>query len=72
MKVLRWSNRLIVTEEEMKAFMVVGQKLKGVYPEFQGPVTPAESIAAQKKVIEDITLEKSGFFLSHKGTKEWL
>jgi hypothetical protein len=72
MKLFSWSDRLVVTKEEMKALMVVGQKLKVVYPEFEGPVTPAESIAAQKKVIEGITLGQSGLFLSHKGNKEWL
>jgi len=52
--------------------MVVGQKLAHVYPDFTGPITATESVMAQKKVIEGITLEQSGSFLSHKGNKEWL
>lgn len=56
----------------MKFIMALMQKFQVTYPEFKGPVAAAESIAAQKKVIEGITLEQTGFFLSHKGNKEWL
>jgi len=52
--------------------MVLMQKFQVSYPEFKGPITAAESVAAQKKVIEGITLEQTGMFLSHKGNKEWL
>ena len=56
----------------MKGIMVMMQKFQVSYPEFKGPITAAESIAAQKKIIESITLEQTGSFLSHKGNKEWL
>lgn len=52
--------------------MALLQKAQAVYPDFKGPATAAESIAAQKKVIESLTLEQTGSFLSHKGTKVWL
>lgn len=48
------------------------QKFQIAYPDFKGPMPAAESIALQKKVIEGITLEQTGSFISHKGNKEWL
>lgn len=66
------SNRLTVSEEEMKGIIELFGKLQTAYPDFMGPATAAESIAAQKKVIEGIPLEQTGSFLSHKGNKEWL
>lgn len=56
----------------MKVITTLFQKFQIAYPDFKGPSTAAESIAAQKKVIEGVTLEQTGFFLSHKGNKEWL
>ncbi|RDW87382.1 NAD(P)-binding Rossmann-fold containing protein-7 [Coleophoma crateriformis] len=62
----------LISEEEMKVLMVLIQKFQVFYPDFKGPITAAESVAAQKNVIEGITLEQTGSFLSHKGNKEWL
>ncbi|RDW73404.1 NAD(P)-binding Rossmann-fold containing protein [Coleophoma cylindrospora] len=62
----------MISEEEMKGLIVLIQKFQAVYPDFKGPITPAESVVAQKKVIEGITLEQTGSFLSHKGNKVWL
>jgi NAD(P)-dependent dehydrogenase (short-subunit alcohol dehydrogenase family) len=66
------SDRLIVSDEDIKYIMAQMQKFQVAFPSFKGPITAAESIALQKKVIEDITLEQTGYFLSHKGNKEWL
>ena len=63
---------LVVSEETMNYFGVLGQRFQVAYPGFKGPITAAESVAAQKKVIEGITLAQTGSFLSHKGNKEWL
>ena len=63
---------MIVSEEEIKFFTGLIAKFQAAYPEFKGPITAAESVTAQKKVIEDITLEQTGLFLSHKGNKVWL
>lgn len=52
--------------------MFMLKKFQAIYPHFQGPLTPVESVAMQKKVIEDVTIEDSGDFLSHLGNKEWL
>jgi hypothetical protein len=56
----------------MKVVAMLIQKFQVFYPEFKGPITAAESVIAQKKVIESMTLEQTGLFLSHKGNKEWL
>ncbi|PVH75014.1 NAD(P)-binding protein [Cadophora sp. DSE1049] len=37
-----------------------------------GPMTPLESVEHQMKVIEDLTIEDTGRFLSHWGNKQWL
>jgi hypothetical protein len=63
---------LKVSDEEMKGIMALMGKLQAAFPGWTGPAPAAESIAAQRKVIEDITLENTGAFLSHKGNKEWL
>lgn len=42
------------------------------YPHFKGPITPAESVVLQKRVIEHLDLKDSGSFLSHLGSKQWL
>ena len=42
------------------------------YPNWKGPVAPLESVTSQLKVIDNLTMENSGKFLSYKGTKEWL
>jgi hypothetical protein len=66
------SDILIASEEDMKVLTMLIKKFQGSFPEFKGPITPTESVIAQKKVIEDITLAQTGFFISHKGNKEWL
>ncbi len=48
------------------------QKMQAWRPQWKGPIIPAESIKYQKKVIDDITLEQSGDFVSHWGNKECL
>lgn len=56
----------------MKSTEFLIKKFQVSYPDFKGPITPTESVTAQKKVIEGMTLEKTGAFLSHKGSKVWL
>ena len=45
-------------------------KFQRIYPDFKGPNSAEESVAMQKNDIEKITIEDSGEFLSHLGTKE--
>ncbi|KIK41664.1 hypothetical protein CY34DRAFT_761307 [Suillus luteus UH-Slu-Lm8-n1] len=58
--------------EELEHFMAMIEKFKKVYPNFKGPITPEESVQMQLKVINEITVNKTGAFISHKGDKEWL
>jgi hypothetical protein len=51
---------------------MVMMKFQSIYPDFKGPISAEESVVMPKKVIEKITIEDSGEFLSHLGTKEWL
>jgi hypothetical protein len=66
------SDMLIATEEELKEFMVMFKAMQASNPGWTGPLTPAESVKHQKKVIENITIDQSGQFLSHWGNKQWL
>ena len=66
------ANICLATEEEMKEILPMIKSFQVAYPKFQGPITPAESVIMQKKVIENITLDQSGSFLSHSASKEWL
>ncbi|PVI01304.1 NAD(P)-binding protein [Periconia macrospinosa] len=43
-----------------------------LYPNWTGPFSVEESVEHQLKVIEGLTLENSGAYLSHWGNKEWL
>lgn len=65
-------NLVSISEDEMKGIHELFEKVQAAAPNFKGPVAPAESVIAQKKVIESITLEQTGSFISHKGKKEWL
>ncbi|KAG1771261.1 hypothetical protein EDD22DRAFT_1030092 [Suillus occidentalis] len=60
------------TEKEREQFMAMIEKFKKVYPNFKGPITPEESVQMQLEVINQITVNETGAFISHKGNKEWL
>ncbi|KAH8807504.1 hypothetical protein F5884DRAFT_342608 [Xylogone sp. PMI_703] len=59
-----------VDPEERVRIIEAGFKLMD--PHFSGSITTTQSVAMQKKVIENTTIEQSGSFLSHHGNKEWL
>jgi NAD(P)-dependent dehydrogenase (short-subunit alcohol dehydrogenase family) len=56
--------------EEMYAYLT--ELFQAYKPGFEGPISTEESVEAQLKVIDGITIEQSGQFLSHLGTKQWL
>jgi len=60
------------TDKEVQEFMAVIEKLKKLSPDFTGPITPETSVRMQLEVINLITVNDTGAFLSHKGNKEWL
>ena len=60
------------SEKEVAMFQVMAQKFQSLYPNFKGPITAADSVAMQNQVIQKVTLEDSGAFLSHLGSKQWL
>ena len=62
----------IARPEHIPRMMEMGGKFGTVYPNFKGPISPAEAVPNLKKVIDNITIEDSGAFLSHLGNKEWL
>ena len=64
--------RYVVTEEDVKQYTAVVEGFKKFAPHWKGPLMPLESVELQKKVIDGLTIEDSGKFLSHWGNKEWL
>jgi NAD(P)-dependent dehydrogenase (short-subunit alcohol dehydrogenase family) len=58
--------------EHIPRMVEMGTVFAGFYPNFKGPISPGESVPLQKKVIDNMTIENSGAFLSHLGSKEWL
>ena len=42
-------------------------------PNFQGPISPQQSVDMVLKVIDDASVEKNGGdYVSHYGNKQWL
>ncbi|KAG1813166.1 uncharacterized protein BJ212DRAFT_1447878 [Suillus subaureus] len=60
------------TEKELEQFKAMVEKFRKVYPDFTGPITPEASVRMQLEVINRITVNDTGAFISHKGNKEWL
>ncbi|KAH8593050.1 hypothetical protein B0O99DRAFT_575764 [Bisporella sp. PMI_857] len=58
--------------EHIPRMQEMGAEFSSLYPNFNGPISPAESVLLMKKVIDNMTIEDSGAFLSHRGSKEWL
>ncbi|THV04321.1 NAD(P)-binding protein [Dendrothele bispora CBS 962.96] len=61
------------SEEEMKEIMVMLGAFKKAYPDWTPvPVSPAESVCTMLGIIDNLTVEQSGKFVSHKNNREWL
>ncbi|KFZ13491.1 hypothetical protein V502_06572 [Pseudogymnoascus sp. VKM F-4520 (FW-2644)] len=58
--------------EHVPRMQEMGAEFSRFYPHFNGPISPAQSVPLQKKVIDNMTIDDSGAFLSHLGSKEWL
>jgi len=60
------------TPEQIEAYQEMSKSFKKLSPTFTGPIKPKESISMQLKVLDNLTPEDTGKFLSHHGNKEWL
>ncbi|KAG0648368.1 putative oxidoreductase [Hyphodiscus hymeniophilus] len=60
------------TPEGMAMYGAMVQTFQTLYPKFQGPISPEESVTMQAKVIEKLGMAETGQFLSHYGNKQWL
>jgi len=56
----------------MKKVPIFMAQFQKVYPEWNGFIQPDESVKSQRKVLDDLTIDQSGQFLSHRGNKQWL
>ncbi|TID20029.1 NAD(P)-binding protein [Venturia nashicola] len=61
------------TSEELEGFKQMITSFQEYAPNFEGPISPQQSVDMVLKVIEEATVEKSGgSFVSHYGNKQWL
>jgi NAD(P)-dependent dehydrogenase (short-subunit alcohol dehydrogenase family) len=62
----------IATAEEIAEFQKLVKVVQKRKPDWKGPIMPAESVLLQKQVIDKVTIDESGSFLSHLGNREWI
>jgi len=67
-----FTDETIATEQEIAQYTAMVKKFQERAPHWKGPLTPAESVEHQLNVINNLSVEDSGKFLSHWGSKEWL
>lgn len=61
----------LTTTTVPEAISTMWVELAQILPGFV-PFMPIESVEAQKKIIDGLTIEDSGKFLSHLGNKQWM
>ncbi|KAF8223564.1 NAD(P)-binding protein, partial [Tricholoma matsutake] len=59
------------TEEEMKENMEMAATFMTRYPHWTGPMMPAESVKLMIGIIDNLTVQDSGKFVSHKNNREF-
>lgn len=47
------------------------KQFQNAIPGLKGQIQVEESVRKQLKVIDELTIEKSGLFLSHEGNENW-
>ncbi|KAF2803459.1 NAD(P)-binding protein [Mytilinidion resinicola] len=70
--VLALSPGLVRTGLSEEMYEYLAEVFRKYEPGFKGAISTKESVEAQLKVIGAVTIEQSGEFLSHLGTKRWL
>jgi len=60
------------TDEQMKEMKEMAASFKTRYPHWTGPMTPAESVRLMLGIIDNLTVQDSGKFVSHKNNREFL
>ncbi|KUJ15988.1 putative short-chain dehydrogenases/reductase [Mollisia scopiformis] len=66
-----WVKTKFGPESEMQAGFML-QAFQKAYPELKGQISTEDSVKMQLEVIDKLTLEDSGKFLSHHGDKYWV
>lgn len=70
--ILSLSPGLVATSGSDEMYEMFKQVFRGYEPNFRGPITTEQSVKAQLKVIDNLSLENTGAFLSHLGNKRWV
>lgn len=60
-----------MSEEQLEVVGGMVAKFKNFKPDLQGPISPEESVRLQLALMDKLTAEHNGQFLSHYGNKEW-
>ncbi|KAJ7665055.1 hypothetical protein DFH06DRAFT_1186491 [Mycena polygramma] len=61
-----------VTAKAVDELVMISKAIAKVAPDFKGPMPPEESVRMQLEVIYRWTVQETGAFVSHLGTKQWL
>ncbi|KIJ36392.1 hypothetical protein M422DRAFT_34348 [Sphaerobolus stellatus SS14] len=61
-----------VSPQAIAMLQAMTASIRKSVPTFNGPITPEESVRAQLNVIDGLTLEDTGGFISHHGNKNWV
>lgn len=59
-------------DDQMKEIVDMMASFKKRYPHWTGPMTPVESVKLMLGIIDNLTVQDSGKFVSHKNNREFL
>lgn len=65
------SNSIFIDKDSEES-QAMSRSFAKVAPDFKGPITPEQSVKMQLEVLNRWTVENTGAFVSHFGTKQWL
>ena len=60
-----------VFTEDKNVFNFILETFRKADPNLKGPISVEESVTGQIEVIEGLSAEQSGRFLSHHGNRDW-
>ncbi|KAJ6541828.1 hypothetical protein B0H19DRAFT_1174838 [Mycena capillaripes] len=65
-------NTGMAPSEDSEEFKQLSKAIAKAAPDFKGPISPEQSVKMQIEVLNRWTVEQTGAFVSHFGTKQWL
>ena len=63
---------MTATPDQVATYNAMVETFRQVKPDFERALTPQESVEAQLRVIDGVTVKDTGAFISHHGNNDWL